>query len=166
MRHGDKRFATQARHQHDPHPLHNKTATYTSPNVFTTTDSTYDVETRTCVYPAGKSLDRYGGNRKTITTSGYEFAARSVTVGRVRYARSVYARPTPCRCATSRAFTDASTPTGPRTPRACKLASNRASTRRRDAGRRGDASFLRSRCLAICAPKSGSIALRCAAAPR
>jgi len=54
----DERFATQARHQQGPHPLHDKTvATTTStPTVFTTADFTYDAEARTCVCPAGKSL--------------------------------------------------------------------------------------------------------------
>ncbi|WP_373067936.1 transposase [Gemmatimonas sp.] len=67
LRQRDERFATQARHQQGPHPLHDKSATPTTstPTVFTTADFTTDAEARTGVCPAGKSLYRSGGNRKT-----------------------------------------------------------------------------------------------------
>jgi len=65
MRKRDERFATQPRHQQGPHPLHNKSATPTTSTVFTAADFTYDADARTCLCPAGKSLYRSGGNRKT-----------------------------------------------------------------------------------------------------
>jgi len=55
------------------HPLHNKTATPTTPTVFTAADFTYDADARTCVCPAGKSLYRRGGNRKTNKHVGAHF---------------------------------------------------------------------------------------------
>jgi len=61
----DERFATQARHQQGPPPLHHKPPTRTTPTVFTAADFTYDADARTCVCPAGTSLYRRGGNRKT-----------------------------------------------------------------------------------------------------
>jgi len=41
LRQRDERCATQARHQHGPHPLHHKPAPPTTPPVFTATDCTY-----------------------------------------------------------------------------------------------------------------------------
>ncbi len=73
LRQRDERFATQGRHQQAPHPLHNKTATPTTPTVFTPTDFTYDAVARTCVCPAGKSLYRRGGHRKTNSHRGAHF---------------------------------------------------------------------------------------------
>ncbi len=73
LRKRDERFATQARHQQGRPTLHNKTATRTTPTVFTAADFTYDAEARTCVCPAGKSLDRRGGNRTTKTYLGAHF---------------------------------------------------------------------------------------------
>ncbi len=64
MRRRDARFATQARHQDAPDPLHDKSrprpehqATTYQPR-----DFTYDATARTCVCPAGKSLYRKGRN--------------------------------------------------------------------------------------------------------
>jgi len=119
LRKRDERFATQARHQPGPHPLHDKTVapTTSTPTVFTTAEFTYDAKARTCMCPAGKSLYRSGGHGRPRTTSARTSAVRSVTAVRSRYARSACGRRTPRRCAPSRSFTDASTPTGPRTRR-------------------------------------------------
>jgi transposase len=65
MRKRDERFATQARHQEQPDPLHNKTPVASSPAVFPPSDFTYDAEARTCVCPAGRLLYRQGRNRVT-----------------------------------------------------------------------------------------------------
>ncbi len=73
LRQRDERCATQARHQHGPHPLHHKPATPTTPPVFTATDCTYDAEARACVCPAGKSLYRRDGTRKTKDDVGAHF---------------------------------------------------------------------------------------------
>ena len=75
LRQRDEHFATQGRHQQDPHLLHNKRATPTTSTatVFTTADFTYDAEARTCVCPAGKSLYRSGGHRKTKDYVGAHF---------------------------------------------------------------------------------------------
>jgi transposase len=70
MRKRDPRFATQARHQQAPDPLHDKSAP-ASPResaVYQPKDFTYDAEARTCVCPAGKALYRKGG---AIETNGY-----------------------------------------------------------------------------------------------
>ena len=64
MRRRDARFATQARHQDAPDPLHDKSRP--RPEHQATTDQprdfTYDATARTCVCPAGKSLYRKGRN--------------------------------------------------------------------------------------------------------
>ena len=65
LRKRDERFATQARHQQAPDPLHNKTPTASLPVVFTPDDFTYDADARTCVCPAGNSLYRKGKDRVT-----------------------------------------------------------------------------------------------------
>ena len=68
MRRRDERFATQARHQQGPDPLHDKTASPATPSVFQPADFTYDAEARTCVCPAGKALYRKGRN---LITNGF-----------------------------------------------------------------------------------------------
>ncbi len=65
LRQRDERFATQARHQHGPDPLHNKKSNASLPVVFAPDDFTYDAAARTCVCPAGKSLYRKGKDRVT-----------------------------------------------------------------------------------------------------
>jgi transposase len=76
MRRRDERFATQERHKAVPNPLHDKSdkAEPTPPqtaSVFSARDFTYDAEARTCICPAGKELNRSGGewvNRDNIWT--------------------------------------------------------------------------------------------------
>lgn len=68
MRSRDERFATQARHQKAPHPLHNKTPARVAAAGFAPSAFTYDATARTCVCPAGKSLYRKG---QTRITNGY-----------------------------------------------------------------------------------------------
>ena len=67
MRQRDARFATQARHQQAPDPLHDKTrasATTTRPaTTFAPSEFTDDPVARTCVCPAGKALYRKGQSR-------------------------------------------------------------------------------------------------------
>jgi hypothetical protein len=73
MRRRDERFATQDRHKAVPDPLHDKadpTPAQTAA-VFPASAFTYDAEARTCVCPAGKVLNRNGGqsvNRDNIWT--------------------------------------------------------------------------------------------------
>jgi transposase len=64
MRQRDARFATQARHQVTPDPLHDKTLITDREDtvgVFRASDFAYDPAARTCVCPAGKRLNRNGG---------------------------------------------------------------------------------------------------------
>jgi len=68
MRKRDERFATQARHQQQPDPLHNKTPVTQTPAVFQPDHFTYEAEARTCVCPAGKSRYRKG---KNLVTNGF-----------------------------------------------------------------------------------------------
>lgn len=69
MRKRDERFADRAHHTNAPNPLHDKSGTTkkTLP-VFTPSDFTYDADARTCVCPAGKSLNRRGARN---VTNGY-----------------------------------------------------------------------------------------------
>ena len=68
LRRRDERFATQARHQEAPDPLHDKTPVEPTVSLFQPSDFTYDPEARTCVCPAGKSLYRKGRHN---VTNGY-----------------------------------------------------------------------------------------------
>jgi hypothetical protein len=84
MRQRDARFATQARHQQGPNPLHDKSraARRTSgARPFTPRDFTYDPVARTCVCPAGKSLYRKGQSRviKGFVCEAFRGAARDCT---------------------------------------------------------------------------------------
>jgi hypothetical protein len=68
MRRRDERFATQPVHKAAPDPLHDKSAPAAAdpadpPGVFTASAFTYDAETRTCVCPAGNTLNRFGQHR-------------------------------------------------------------------------------------------------------
>lgn len=65
MRRRDNRFATQARHQTAADPLHDKSPAVEDdmPGVYRARDFAYDAEARTCVCPAGKSLNRNGGQK-------------------------------------------------------------------------------------------------------
>lgn len=64
MRKRDERFATQSRHQQDPDPLHDKSASPDNkPALFTCADFVHDPENRTCICPAGKQLQRSGTHR-------------------------------------------------------------------------------------------------------
>ena len=73
MRRRDERFATQDRHQAAPDPLHDKSAPELeqTPSVFQASDFTYDAEARTCICPAGKSLNR-NGHRRVIRDDIWE----------------------------------------------------------------------------------------------
>jgi transposase len=70
MRRRDERFATQARHQQAPNPLHDKSAPASQSDapVYQPRDFTYDAAARTCLCPAGKSLYRKG---RANVTNGY-----------------------------------------------------------------------------------------------
>jgi transposase len=73
MRRRDERFTTQDRHKDGPDPLHDKSEpdAEETPAVYQASDFRYDANTRTCVCPAGKSLNRYGQdqvNRDNIWT--------------------------------------------------------------------------------------------------
>ena len=69
MRKRDERFADREHHTTAPNPLHDKSgaAKKTLP-VFAPSDFTYDADARTCVCPAGKSLNRRGARN---VTNGY-----------------------------------------------------------------------------------------------
>ncbi len=69
MRKRDDRFADRAHHTSAPNPLHDKSGTAKKAlALFTPDDFTYDGEARTCVCPAGKSLNRRGARN---VTNGY-----------------------------------------------------------------------------------------------
>lgn len=63
LRRRDERFATQSRHQQDPDPLHDKSRKKEKATLFEPSDFTYDSENRTCICPAGKTLQRSGTHR-------------------------------------------------------------------------------------------------------
>ena len=62
MRRRDERFATQELHKTAADPLHDKSAPGPEPTstLFPASDFAYDPETRTCICPAGKALNRNG----------------------------------------------------------------------------------------------------------
>jgi len=63
MRRRDERFATQHHHKAAPDPLHDKAhpAPVQTVAVFPASAFRYDAEARTCICPAGKMLNRNGG---------------------------------------------------------------------------------------------------------
>jgi transposase len=73
MRRRDERFVTQDRHKAVSDPLHDKSASDadTRPRVFAASDFTYDPEARTCICPAGKTLNR-NGHRHVIRDNIWE----------------------------------------------------------------------------------------------
>lgn len=74
MRQRDARFATQDRYAALPNPLHDKSRPARKPlAVFGPDDFTYDPVARTCVCPAGKTLQRRGGRRVTGDHVGAHF---------------------------------------------------------------------------------------------
>ena len=68
MRRRDERFATQDRHRERPDPLHDKSERARELPVYQPSDFIYNVEARTCVCPAGKSLYRAG---RALITKGH-----------------------------------------------------------------------------------------------
>jgi transposase len=60
MRKRDERFATQSRHQQGHDPLHDKSRKEKKPTLYVPADFTFDPEHRTCICPAGKTLQRSG----------------------------------------------------------------------------------------------------------
>ena len=73
MRRRDERFATQDLHKAAADPLHDKSAPDLDgiPTVYQASDFTHDPETRTCICPAGKSLNR-NGHRRVIRDNMWE----------------------------------------------------------------------------------------------
>ena len=73
MRRRDARFATQDRYQRIPDPLHDKTVPDPAPMelVYPASDFVYDAAARTCVCPAGNSLNR-NGHRRVIRDDIWE----------------------------------------------------------------------------------------------
>jgi transposase len=64
MRRRDERFATQGRHREKPHPLHDKSDPEPDATpLFQASEFVYDAVARTCVCPAGQTLNRYGERR-------------------------------------------------------------------------------------------------------
>ena len=65
LRRRDDRFATQAEHHVTASPLHNKAPALiaSEPVVFEASAFTHDAAARTCVCPAGKTLNRAGRDR-------------------------------------------------------------------------------------------------------
>lgn len=63
MRKRDERFATQSRHQQSPDPLHDKSAKEQKPTLYAPADFAFDPDNRTCICPAGQSLQRSGTHK-------------------------------------------------------------------------------------------------------
>jgi hypothetical protein len=63
MRKRDERFASQSRHQQGPDPLHDKSRELAKAARFEPADFKFDPQTRTCICPAGQSLQRSGTHR-------------------------------------------------------------------------------------------------------
>jgi len=78
MRRRDERFATQAAHHATDSPLHNKAASppASEPEVFAASAFTYDPVARTCVCPAGKTLNRAGRDRVLRDTIWTRFSGK------------------------------------------------------------------------------------------
>ncbi len=86
MRRRDERFATQPAHKTAPDPLHDKSAAAETdpgdppgdpPGVFAASAFTYDAETRTCVCPAGNTLNRNGQHRVIRDNIWTKFVGRT-----------------------------------------------------------------------------------------
>jgi transposase len=75
LRRRDERFATQSRHQQAPDPLHDKSRKEQKATLYEPSDFTYDPETRTCICPAGKKLQRSGTHRDPRGFVGERFRA-------------------------------------------------------------------------------------------
>ena len=74
MRKRDERFADRNHHTSAPDPLHDKSgATKKALPVFAPSGFTYDADARTCVCPAGKSLNRRGARNVTNGHVGEHF---------------------------------------------------------------------------------------------
>ena len=74
MRKRDERFADRDHHTSAPDPLHDKSgATKKALPVFAPSGFTYDADARTCVCPAGKSLNRRGARNVTNGHVGEHF---------------------------------------------------------------------------------------------
>ncbi len=73
MRRRDERFGTQDRHKAAPDPLHDKSEPEPAdpPSLYQASDFVYDAETRTCVCPAGVTLNR-NGHRRVIRDTIWE----------------------------------------------------------------------------------------------
>jgi transposase len=63
MRRRDERFATQDRHQQGPDPLHDKSRKEHNAALYEPADFTFDPANRTCICPAGQTLQRSGTHR-------------------------------------------------------------------------------------------------------
>jgi len=63
LRRRDERFATQTRHQQAADPLHDKSHKEQKAALFEPSDFAYDPQNRTCICPAGKTLQRSGTHK-------------------------------------------------------------------------------------------------------
>jgi transposase len=79
MRKRDERFATQRRHQQGPDPLHDKSPAQDAVTLFTARDFQHDPQHRTCVCPAGKTLQRSGTHHDKKGYVGDRFRGADTT---------------------------------------------------------------------------------------
>jgi transposase len=82
MRQRDARFDTQDRHRQDPHPLHDKSAQPEKRVLFTVADFQFDPTNRTCVCPAGRTLQRSGTHQDRRGYVGDRFRGHDTTCQR------------------------------------------------------------------------------------
>ncbi len=81
MRRRDERFATQSRHSQDPDPLHDKSPNQHKSARYEPADFTFDPESRTCICPAGKTLQRSGTHRDKRGFVGERFRGSDKVCG-------------------------------------------------------------------------------------
>ena len=160
MRTRDERFADREHHTTTPNPLHDKSgsAKKTLP-VFAPSDFTYDADARTCVCPAGKSLNRRGTRNVTTGMSGNTSTAHRAIAPPCGLRAQCLRTPDTTvvrNVAFFRGRDDAAETETP-TMRIQQRLDTPEGASNTDAGSRRW-----SRCLPMCAPTSGSIASRCA----
>jgi transposase len=81
LRKRDERFATQGRYQQGPDPLHDKSSPQQKVTLYQPADFKFDPDNRTCLCPAGKSLQRSGTHHDKRGFIGDRFRGSDAVCG-------------------------------------------------------------------------------------